>query len=125
MNCLVCNKEIGKKAKKYCSLTCHQESIYNQNVEDWLSGKKSGIRGKNATSKFIRRYLMKRCDCKCERCGWNQINNKTKKVPLTLNHKDGNWKNNIVTNLEMLCPNCHSLTANYGSLNRGFGREKY
>ena len=37
----------------------------------------------------------------------------------TVNHKDGNKANNKEDNLDLLCPNCHSLTKNYGSLNKG------
>lgn len=32
------------------------------------------------------------------------------KLTLELEHRDGNKKNNSRENLEMLCPNCHSLT---------------
>lgn len=32
------------------------------------------------------------------------------KLTLELEHKDGNNENNSRSNLEMLCPNCHSLT---------------
>lgn len=35
-----------------------------------------------------------------------------------LHHKDGNGKNNQLENIEILCPNCHSQTANYGSRNK-------
>jgi len=34
-----------------------------------------------------------------------------------MHHKDGNRSNNKEDNLELLCPNCHSLTDNFGILN--------
>lgn len=39
----------------------------------------------------------------CERCRYN-------KIPeiLVIHHKDRNRKNNLLTNLEVLCPNCHA-----------------
>ena len=33
--------------------------------------------------------------------------------------------NNAPENLEILCPNCHSLTGNYKHLNIGNGRESW
>jgi predicted HNH restriction endonuclease len=33
--------------------------------------------------------------------------------PLEIHHKDGSKKNNSEDNLDLLCPNCHSLTFNY------------
>lgn len=36
-----------------------------------------------------------------------------KKIPLELHHIDGNSSNNNLENLQVLCPNCHSLTDNY------------
>lgn len=35
-----------------------------------------------------------------------------KPIPLELHHKDGNHYNNDLTNLEVLCPNCHAQTDN-------------
>lgn len=40
-----------------------------------------------------------------------------KEMPLELHHKDGNRKNNLLSNLELLCPNCHSFTENYRGKN--------
>ena len=34
-----------------------------------------------------------------------------------LHHKDGNRENNILSNLEMLCPNCHTQTDTWGIKN--------
>lgn len=37
-------------------------------------------------------------------------------------HIDGDWENNSLTNLTLLCPNCHALTPTFRGLNRGRGR---
>ena len=51
------------------------------------------------------------------------MNQFTKKIPLEIHHKDGNYLNNNEDNLELLCPNCHSLTNTYKAANKGNGRE--
>ena len=45
------------------------------------------------------------------------------KIPLEIEHIDGNYLNNSESNLILLCPNCHSLTATYKGANRGNGRK--
>ena len=53
---------------------------------------------------------------KCNRCGldtWCGEN-----LILELEHKDGNNKNNGRNNLEMICPNCHSLTDTWRGKNK-------
>jgi len=44
----------------------------------------------------------------CEECGWAE---KTSEgyLPLELNHINGNHRDNRLSNLQILCPNCHSL----------------
>lgn len=55
---------------------------------------------------------------KCERCGLTEWLGHP--IPLELHHKDGNHYNNKLDNLEILCPNCHSLEPNNsGSANTG------
>lgn len=39
-------------------------------------------------------------------------------LPLELEHRDGNPGNNQLSNLELLCPNCHAQTPTYRSRNR-------
>jgi hypothetical protein len=44
---------------------------------------------------------------KCEYCGnshWLGV-----KLPLELHHEDGNHYNNELSNLKIVCPNCHSV----------------
>lgn len=39
-------------------------------------------------------------------------------IPLELDHIDGNSANNSLTNLRLLCPNCHALTPTYRGKNK-------
>jgi hypothetical protein len=39
-------------------------------------------------------------------------------IPLDLHHKNGDPKDNRLENLELLCPNCHRLTDNWGTRRR-------
>lgn len=56
---------------------------------------------------------------KCQNCGWSEVNPITGTVPLEIHHVDGNSENNVIENLALLCPNCHSLTETFRGLNRG------
>jgi 5-methylcytosine-specific restriction endonuclease McrA len=61
---------------------------------------------------------------KCSDCGWSKVHPKTGKVPVQVDHIDGNPSNHSPQNLRLLCPNCHSLTSTYGALNKGNGRKE-
>lgn len=60
---------------------------------------------------------------KCSMCGWNKRHPITHKVPLEIDHIDGNADNNKETNIRLICPNCHALTPHFRNLNRGRGRK--
>ena len=77
-----------------------------------------------ASTKTLKLFLIKKHGEKCMKCGWSEINPSTNKVPIELEHKDGNSDNNDLENLELLCPNCHSLTPTYKALNKVKGRHK-
>lgn len=39
-------------------------------------------------------------------------------IPLELDHIDGDRTNNLIENLRVLCPNCHSMTPTYRGKNK-------
>lgn len=116
-----CNSET--KNKKFCSYSCAQQNIYKEYLKLWKAGLDSGLKGGTCVSNHIRRYLYIKYDNKCCLCGWNKVNIHTGKIPLEIDHVDGNWKNNTEENLRLICPNCHSLTSTYKGANKG-GRDR-
>ena len=114
--CPVCGKKIGKRSK-YCSNECYNIALKDKFIEQWKNGETSGTDSGGFQRSFIRYYLLKKNDCKCEKCGFSGENPYTKLSVLQVHHIDGNPSNNVEENLQLLCPNCHSMTENYGRLN--------
>lgn len=120
--CPVCSKEPYRSYYKYCSNACQQKYQAMQYINDWKSGKISGLQSLGIVTKQIKRYLREKFSDKCCLCGWSQVNPKTGKVPLVADHIDGNWRNNSEENLRLICPNCDALQPTFSALNRGNGR---
>jgi hypothetical protein len=108
---------------KYCNLRCQKEYQNKERVEGWLSGIINPINTNGLLKPWARRYIFKINHDECCLCGWQEINKFTGKIPLEVDHVDGNYMNNKLDNLKLLCPNCHSLSGNYKSLNKGKGRK--
>ena len=121
--CLNCNLDIPDN-HQYCSIQCQRDYMYNQYIDRWKQGLETGKKGKYQISNFVRRYLLQKYNNKCSKCGWGEINPYTHKIPLEIEHIDGDYNNNSENNLIVLCPNCHSLTSTYKGANRGFGRKE-
>jgi endogenous inhibitor of DNA gyrase (YacG/DUF329 family) len=119
--CRYCGAVVSRPEKVYCTSRCQRELEYRTNLEAWLAGRISGLRGGVAVSGYVRRYLFER-QASCWECGWAKRHQVTGRIPLHIDHVDGNWRNNEPDNLRLLCPNCHALTPSYGVLNRGRGR---
>ncbi len=84
-------------------------------IEDYLSNKQT-IHSYKLKQRLISENIKEH---KCELCNNNEWFDKP--IPLELHHIDGNNLNNSLTNLQILCPNCHSTTENY----RGKNKESY
>ena len=76
-------------------------------------------KGENVKSHILKLKLIKDGikEEKCELCGlteWQGV-----KIPLELHHKDGDHFNNEISNLQILCPNCHAIQGNNSGANTG------
>ena len=69
--------------------------------------------GKKIKTSALKKKLLKEniFENKCAICGLTEWQNKP--ITLQLHHINGNPNDNNLTNLQLLCPNCHSQTENY------------
>lgn len=123
MNCLICGKPLVRGQKKFCSQEHCNEYKKQEKIQNWLNGNDQGWTG-TGIKDFIRNYLLEKQEYKCEICGWGKKNPYSGLIPLQIHHKDGNFKNNTISNLQVLCPNCHSLTDTYKSMNKDSVRDR-
>ena len=122
--CQNCGEKFeNEKLSKFCDVSCCNDKLYKDYIMDWKLNIINGRSGLYQISNYIRKYLHIKNNNKCEKCGWGERNVTTNKIPLEIHHIDGDCTNNIEANLELLCPNCHSLTNNFGSLNKNSKRE--
>lgn len=75
------------------------------------------------SSNYLNRHQLKRrllkaglLDERCEGCGISTWRNAP--LSLHLDHINGEYNDNRIANLRLLCPNCHSQTATYGGRNK-------
>lgn len=54
---------------------------------------------------------------KCELCGWCEVSIDGR-IPVELDHINGDHADNRIENLRILCPNCHSLQTTHRGLNK-------
>lgn len=124
--CLACGKEVKRVADKFCNNRCQGEYAYRTYIDRWMCGLESGRKGNFfAISDNVRRYMRETFGEKCSQCGWSEHHPLTGRIPLTIDHIDGDVENCRPENLKLLCHNCHSLTATFGSLNRGKGKRPH
>lgn len=109
-NCLYCgNSLFGKVGKKFCDKKC--ESKYKQ-----IEIEKRFELGQIYHAHTLRKIMIKRYGNICKKCKNEKWNNLP--ISIDVNHIDGNSNNNLPSNLELLCPNCHSLTSNHRGKNK-------
>ncbi len=116
-----------------CKSTTLNSYLEKMNIQydgrkDWAKGKKldthykpaaeyakqDNVKGWILKQKLIRDGLR---EDKCEICGityWQGVH-----LPLELHHKDRNHFNNDLNNLQILCPNCHSIQEGNAGANIG------
>lgn len=123
--CVVCGKELTGYNTVYCSNECRKEAEdrqYKEYIERWKRGEEPGHTPCFKIHRYVKRYLLEKHNNSCQECGWGKENPYTGTVPLQIHHIDGDCTNNSEENLQLLCPNCHALTENFGSRNKNSKR---
>jgi hypothetical protein len=114
-----CGKQLKENAKHFCSFRCMHAHRYTTRARTFVLN--GGVYG-HVPGQFLARVLRGLYGERCVECGWAERHQKTGKVPVEVEHIDGDWQNNRLENLTLLCPNCHALTLTFRALNRGHGR---
>ncbi len=82
-------------------------------LEDVLANKHPGYHSYKLKYRLINELGW---DWECHLCKLTEWMGK--QCPLELDHMDGNNKNNSLSNLRLLCPNCHAQTSTYRNKKR-------
>ena len=111
-----------KKAIKYFNIDASHFRGQANNI-----GRKFPNRGRSTIDYLLNKYPIQSYKLKnrllkenflepvCYSCGLEEWMEKL--IPLELHHVDGDNIDNNLSNLQLLCPNCHALTNNYRGKN--------
>ena len=113
-------REIGKRGsgtQQRIKLFCQRNNIdYSHFTGQAHRTPQPKVSFENGSKKVSTAILKKRLFSSgvkkvCQSCGiseWRGV-----QAPLELHHIDGNRNNNDISNLQILCPNCHAQTESY------------
>lgn len=119
-------KLCGSKAKEnydwsqtFCNSKCHEEFRHKALLARILIGEAKGYTGKQAAlSRTLKRHLKETRGSACSLCGWDGFHPIDNKSLTEFHHVDGNCFNCDLNNIQILCPNCHSMTHNFKARNK-------
>lgn len=99
----------GKPTKEVASRPTITKEMF---VSSYLI-KGTDLKGHTTLKRLISFSLRER---KCEECGLDSWRGKP--IPLEIDHIDGDHFNNEISNIRIICPNCHTQTPTYCGKNK-------
>ena len=114
--CKTCGTESKvshQKMNVYCSNACSAEGKLLESVER----AKAGLVKERHT---LRKVLARLNGYHCAVCNISDHNGQP--ITLQVDHTDGNAGDNSLSNLRLICPNCHSQSETFSGRNKGNGR---
>lgn len=114
ITCLHCGKAGDGQNQKFCSHKCHRESEWERRKAEI---EQTGIAD---SVKSAKKYLAATDGHRCKICDLTEWCGQ--KIPLILDHINGDPYDNRVQNLRLICSNCDSLLPTYKAKNKGNGR---
>jgi len=121
ISCQKCGKlRYPKNIKEGLCFHCFDKK---RKIKKWLSGDNasSQVGLAKEAAYFVKDYLIELYGDKCFVCKESFFRTNGTTI-IQLNHIDGNYLNNSLKNLELLCPNHHAMTETWGSKNGHKGR---
>jgi hypothetical protein len=118
-SCRHCGSKIQGE-RMFCDGDCYAASVAakrTSRMAPWIAGEVSASGRNGNLLASARDYLLDSAGHKCSQCGWGVPNPRTGRPILTVDHIDGDWTNNFIANLRVICYNCHTLTETFCSLN--------
>ena len=107
-NCGKSNDWKKSTTNKFCNNRCQQDFKWSETRKTLLAGTYSGN-----SIKPLRRLIVELYGEKCNTCGITDwLGNP---ISFDLDHIDGDKNHNQLSNVRLLCPNCHRQTPTWGN----------
>ena len=128
IKCPTCQKDFTPKRSisQYCSKKCsefHRTLLFIQKVDE--TGYFFINDNTPRNTRTTRKYLIYKHGNNCMLCGQAGEDWKGKPLTLIVDHIDGHSTNWVISNIQLVCPNCDSQLSTYKGRNKGNSTRKY